>query len=514
MMKFIVMKKTLFTLILFLPQIIFSQIKDTILHFEEDYIITPQISFTNKNISYIICDRHYRSSDSYLKKHSVNIIKFNDDYKYLGRSKVKFEKELDSEAFFSEVNPNDSDNIKVQIINKTNNSFQIVDAIFNVITDSVIDQKISHEIILEKNLNSKFVKILRYDNKLHLLYLYRKEKKLSVWILEEGKLSNKNFEIPKEYFRRLRQNFEVFVDGSNSNKELDLSIGHQYYFSDQNLFLISGDCKKEGISLKSVKSSGNCRSSEFYSPIHIMKFDLVNETVDYKEIKEIIRDPELNSTKHLELAFTIKSGNLFYTYGINKQIHLKIIDLSTFDVQYYYLNKKDFESKNLKAEFENYKKNPDKIQKTEITFDKLYTKFRKQPSISVQEIDSESYNITLGNIVFKEYKSFGEWISTFIISALVANLSSNFLDTSFSIQLSNFKNEIPRMYKSSFNLKNKTITYSSNPSHSNRFILENLDYFIDKRIISTLPGSQSKRIFLFRHKQDWRKFYLTQIDVQ
>jgi hypothetical protein len=123
------------------------------------------------------------------------------------------------------------------------------------------------------------------------------------------------------------------------------------------------------------------------------------------------------------------------------------------------------------------------------------------------------YDITLGSVKYKAYNSFGDWLGSFVLANFTSLMSTNVSNDQLLFSLYHFNNEIPKIYETRFKTDFNGYLEAfpkQNISTPKEIILTNLDYFIDKRMVSPIGSlkNATNLYALYRDKKNWKNFYV------
>ena len=496
--------KKLVLFFLFLPLIAISQKEIAAFSLDANHHIEPQLSFSFHDSHYILGGYKEINPEGKYEIKATHILEFDKNYNYVGIRNLRFKNIESKNIYIKHIILKKDSLFTITFLNKTKESFEHTEGILNIKTLKVSDLNIKYSIPLPKKIKSDFFKLVAKNKNIYIFHLLTKNKTLKVYSLSDNSYSVKSFPLEKDYFNRLKPNFRVLVEGGISNNFLDVPNGHQYYINDNFVYLITGGCKKGIPSLNSINSATDCISSEFYSPVQIIKMNLETGQVIHKKIM----------TDKIEIAFSTLDNKLFYTFGNYNHLFINILNLDDFTEQSFRINEKSFNNFNLVSQYTNYKIKATKTKTENVGFRKLYEVFKKQPSLSVKKMNDSIYNIKLGNVKYKSYKNFGDWFSTFAIATITSNLSLDADTGNYYTLLVYSKNEIPVIYHTEFsvNTSNKKIAKKNiaKTTSIRAVMLNNIGYFLKKRVVSPIETVAGKEphIFLFRNKNNWKNFYI------
>jgi len=490
-------KTTMRNLILFLlfPLIIFGQKEIDLFKFKADYKIESITSFSDNKNHYILS---YYKGDSYTKsRQAIHILILDSDYKYVTRKNIKFYSVVLDDIHILSFTKKNANSYTLRFLNKVSNSYLVCEAEFNLNDLAINNVKTIYKVPLPEKFKDKFFKILQNEGTTYFIYLLKKEKAIEVYTLEKDSYNLKTFSIHEKLFNRIKSNIKLLINSNVSNSYLDSPIGHQYHINNNNLYLITARCKTGNISV-----NGSCVSEDNYFPIQIIKLDLKTGKVRQKEINQSFNKND----------FSIANDKLFYTFGfLDKQIHLNYLDLYDLSEKSIILNKDSFND--IEFNYTSYALNSDKIQSEKVDYKKFVNKLSKQPSLIINKVNDSIYNVKIGQIKYKAYKSFGDWLGDFALANIAGNLSLSAGDNLNVSYLSFSKSEIPKIYIAEFslNINSKKIEKKqlNNVDFERETVLNNLKYFIKKKMISSIESSSNKdnQVYLLSN-YNFRKFYI------
>jgi hypothetical protein len=480
-----------------------------------DWEFKPQLTFSYNNEHFVIGTSSYTgiNNDRFRVTYNdgLELLKFDNNYQFMGRFKLRLGK---PHLRSFEITVTDfkkvKGNFEINLLINDDQNFYLFKGKLNLETKIIEDLDEAYKIPLSIEYHKNFVKVVKKEKIYHILQLNKKTKKLHVYSLYETNFQSLEFDLEKQFFKRLKANFGVLYQIDKKKiSELDLMPGFQINVSDNAIYILTGNCVKEGASLKSLATTGNCSSDYYFPEIHLLKINLSDKTLKTKIIGK--------SGSRKRIAYTILDDNLFYTYYEAQKIILITFDIKTFKGRAIFINEHFFSKNNLKAEYINYNKDSSKIRQNDIDYTKFVTKFSKAPTLAVKKIDSTNkYDISLGHVKYKAYNSFGDWLGAFALANVSANLSYNASDGHAIMSLYYFNNEIPVIHKTRFetDFSGNTNGLSLNDKSSQKeIILKNLDYFLDKKMVSPIGNlnNSENRYVLLRKENKWKDFYIVKL---
>lgn len=477
------------------PFILFGQKEISTFEFKTDYKIEAITSFSANNNHYILS---YYNGDAYTHtRQALHLLIFDNGYKLKTRKNIKFKNVVFDDIHILSFTKKDTDSFVISYLSKVSNSYLVCEAELNLSNFVITNEKIIYKVPLPKKFKDKFFKILQNDKTAYFINLLKKEKAIEVYSIGEKSFDKKTFSLDDRFFNRIIPNIKLLINSSITNNYLDSPIGHQYHINDDKLYLITARCKTGNIS-----TNGSCVSEDVFFPIHVIKLDLKTGEVNQKEIKK----------SFLKTDFSITKNKLFYTFGFSdKNIYTYYLDLKDFKEKSIKLNENSFN--NIAFNYTNYSLNSEKIQSEQVDYKKFVNKLSKQPSLIINQVNDSIYNIKIGQIKYKAYKSFGDWLGNFALANISLNLSNMASDKTNISYLAYFKSEIPKIYKSEFNLNINSKKIEKNKFEEMNFerevVLNNLKYFIKKKMVSPIGSSsnENNQVYLLANS-NFRKFYI------
>lgn len=470
----------------------------------------PQRSLEIAGNYYIIGSSQYKyESASGRLKDGLAIMQFDDKYNFtekytldLGLPKLKNFNPLVIQL--NEADPTDI--LRMKLLLHDNLNFFVYEGILNIKNKLIENIKKIYDIPLKNEYNEKYVKIINNDEDYVILELDKKNKKLFVYALKDEVYVTMPFDIEDKLFKRLKANFALFQQMSEERiNELDLTPGFQIHFNNHNIHILSGDCIKEGPSLMSLATVGNCSSDYYFSDLHLISIDLESRTLNSKIIgDEFIRK---------RMGYTILDNELIYTYYQAPNIFLNALDLDSFKSKIISVNEGVLNTEQIKTYYTNYKKKSAETEKEEIDFSKFTAKFSKAPSLAIRKKDSLNYDITLGHVKYKAYNSFGDWLGAFAMANISSFASINASNNRLCVAVYYFNNEIPKIHKVRFITDLNESLKPLNDDEDLKYkevILNNLDYFFKKKMVAPIGDVDNKNNFhvLLRGKNNWNNFFV------
>ncbi len=481
----------------------------------QQWKFAAQFTFSNPNGHYVLgasqsADRTTAGTYDDYAHDGLTLLYFDNEYSFVKKRKLAL-----SEAHLGgfelevlEMIEIDSNSYALKMLGHDDAAFYVLDGTLNLETSSIDAIETRYNIPLADEYKARFVQIGNHEDDYHIMQLVKDTKTLHVYSLDEEGYREASFPLEKEYYKRLRPNFSVLQQmDSNAQSELDLTPGHQFYVTENHIYILTGDCVKEGPSLMSLATAGNCATSAyFFSDLHLLNLDLKEKSMDAQII-----DPTGNRTK---MAFSIVDDHLFYTIANKNRIIVTKMNLADNKKENLIINEEKLMRNNIDPVYTNYFKDASKIKREIIDFKKLYAKFKKSPALAVEKVGNEQYALQLGNVKYKAYNSFGDWLGAFAMATISATATANATGGNGYFFVTYFKNEIPKIYKASLqtDFDEKIVTYDSETATEKDVILQNLDYFIKKRFVSPLGTINGSKVALFTNTKNFRRFYVVNLE--
>ncbi len=491
-------------ILLFFPFFLFSQREINSFTTKLEIDLEPIGTIIQKNTIYTL--NYFLTPNEMAKptKRGLFFMVFDKDYNYKGTKSITSENIKFENVIYSKIQEKEH-KIIYNYFTFLNNTVSKKRAFLNMETSMLEKDTLLYSFNLPENAKQKFIKFFDNGQKTYVVYLHKKDKTIDFYTLNETTYSKSEYPIKSNFFSRIKPNLQLFTNAETTNIYLDAPVRHKYYIYKDNFYFLTARCKKEGPSISSAVSIGNCAGEDASLPIQVTKIDTKNNTIKEFEVK----NPQFTS-----VDFAVRDNKLFYTFGFghpSEKIYIKQINLDNFN----YVNVELDKSKLNKApvEFINYSANTDKIKKETIPFKKLYNKIRTQPSLALIKSEDSGYNFSIGKIKYKAYNSFGDWLGAFALMNVSSFTMSNVSNGSLQGYIYYVRNEIPKIYKTDFqyNFADKTLKPTKKIMNIEReTILNNLKYFLKKKVVHRLNINEMEKegVYLLKHTKKKKQYYI------
>lgn len=234
------MKKPLL-FFLFISLNVFGQGEISKFEFETSYSIAPVASFSYNKNHYIISN-YYDTNSSTLKIYALHLLKFDHNYKYISRQRIKFKKFSLNNIIIKSLKEIKPGVYNIVFFNKTPTSYECISSIFNLNSLEITNYKIKYIISFSEIVNPKFFKIISDNEKTYFLNLQPKQKVLTIYSLFENSYAKKSITLENDFLKNMKLSIGSLKNGREANNYLDTPIRTQYYVKDNYLYLINGHC--------------------------------------------------------------------------------------------------------------------------------------------------------------------------------------------------------------------------------------------------------------------------------
>lgn len=471
-----------------------------------EWKFTPQSTFSKNNKHYILGTSKYYldTSDGQRSNYndSFHLFCFDENYVFEKKIKIVLSK-LYLTTFNTKVLDFNTDTNKLRLLLYKDDTYYVFDSVLNLEKATLENMQELYKIELKTPYKKDYIKIVSNGKNYCILQFNRKEKTIHLYELLENEVEATTFTLEKEIFKRLRRNFGLLQQIPKERvAELDLTPGFQIHYNNDFIYLILGDCVSEGWSVSALSTVGNCSSDYYFAELHVLKIDTKKNTLEANIIGEDLGKEVM--------TYTVIDDDLFYAFYKSSLFRIYKVNMHSFEKKTSLLAKELAETKGLKVFYNTYSKKSKNNKKKEVDFEKFAFKFNFKPSIAIKKSDS-LYDITLGNVKYRAYNSFADWLGSFAVANFTAIASSQLSNNELMATMFYFNNEIPKIYETRFktDFKGNIVAFpQQNITESKKIILNNLKYFLKKRMVSPIGDIENgKEIYvLYRDKRNWRNF--------
>jgi hypothetical protein len=252
-----------------------------------EWEFSSQSSFTKNNRHYILgTSNFYQLQDAQRFDYNdgLQLLVFDENFTFQEQSKVTLSASY-LNVFNMQVMNYDADANQLKLLLQQENIYYVYTATLNLESKVLENMQEVYKLELAIDYREDYIKIIQNKGKYCILQFDKKAKKILVYELFENDFEKIAFELEEDIFKRLRRNFGLLQQiPEKSIAELDLTPGFQIHFNNDFIYLLTGDCVGEGLSLSAIGTVGNCSSDYYFADLHLLKIDTKKNALQTKII--------------------------------------------------------------------------------------------------------------------------------------------------------------------------------------------------------------------------------------